>query len=55
MESKKLCMAAQAIKKVLEKGYHLAVWSNAYGQKSLYLVENGSDPWKGVYVCKFEE
>jgi hypothetical protein len=54
MDNKDLCRAAQDIQKILAKGCHLAVWSNAYGQKSLYLVKDGSDPWNGAYVCKFE-
>lgn len=53
--NKRLCDAAAAVQAVLRKGYHLAVWSNRYGQKSLYLVRDGDNPWNGAYVCPFKD
>lgn len=53
MENKEMVRDAAIIQRILAKGYHIAVWVNGYGQKNLYLVENGKDPWKGVYLSKF--
>lgn len=54
MDKNEIVKDALAIKRILLKGYHIAVWENGYGQENLYLVKDGESPWKGVYISKFE-
>ena len=46
---------ASRIKKILEKGYYIALWPNASGDLNYYLVKNGETPDKGIYLCPKEK
>ena len=55
MANKEFTDDASRIKKILEKGYYIALWPNAFGDLNYYLVKNGETPDKGIYLCPKEK
>ena len=55
-ERKDLCQAADKIQDILiRKNLELVIWPNVQGDKCIWVIKKGGNPWEGARVATLKK